>query len=310
MRLHRRHLRHVVQDRPLDLLRDRVRLLEREVARQLQMERELGARVERHRADVVHLAHARARRARRRARARAAPRPARAARRGRRRPPRAAPPAPPARPGPPRRAPARPPRRTRRRSRRRRSACPAACRIRSRRSSTAGQNRVDRGPRRRGRRRRTRSIRTSTLRRISRTAATRTSIGDEERRERIRLRMPGADEQQPDEDGARAGEVAAEVERVRGERGALVAARGPRGRERPADVDDDHDADDDERVPLRVHGAGRVVREPQDGAPDDQRGWRARGTSPRRARRDAPPCRARTGAPGRPAGPRRRPRRR
>ena len=59
MRLHRRHLRNRSLDRSLDLLGDRVRLLEREVARELEVERELGAAVDRDDRDVVHLAHAR-----------------------------------------------------------------------------------------------------------------------------------------------------------------------------------------------------------------------------------------------------------
>ena len=59
MRLHRRDLRNCALDRPLDLLGDRVRLLERELARQLEVERELGAAVDGDDRDVVHLANAR-----------------------------------------------------------------------------------------------------------------------------------------------------------------------------------------------------------------------------------------------------------
>ena len=59
MRPHRRHLRNRQLDRSLDLLGDRVRLLEREVAGELEVEGELGAAVDRDDRDVVHLAHAR-----------------------------------------------------------------------------------------------------------------------------------------------------------------------------------------------------------------------------------------------------------
>ena len=59
MRPHRRHLGRRPLDRALDLLGDRVRLLEGEIAGQLQMERELGSAVDRDDGDVVHLADAR-----------------------------------------------------------------------------------------------------------------------------------------------------------------------------------------------------------------------------------------------------------
>ena len=47
VRLHRRDLGNRALDRALDLLGDRVCLLQREVARQLEVERELGAAVDR-----------------------------------------------------------------------------------------------------------------------------------------------------------------------------------------------------------------------------------------------------------------------
>ncbi len=135
------------QDRPLDLLGDRVRLLERQARRAASG----GARARcrsraRRRSRCAPRAHA-ARRARPRARARARGRSPLAARRGRRRPPPAAPPAPPA------------PRRRRRRAPGPTGASketpittsantrPAACRIRSRRSSDGGANAPDRAPR-------------------------------------------------------------------------------------------------------------------------------------------------------------------
>ena len=84
--------------------------------------------------------------------------------------------------------------------------------------------------------------------------------GDEQRRDRVRVVVAGAHEQQPDQHRDRAGEVAAEVERVRRERGAAVPARGARRRDRPRDVDHDHDADHGERVPRRVHLRGASGR--------------------------------------------------
>ena len=59
VRLHGGDLGHRLEDRALDLLGDLVRLLEREVARQLEVERELGAGADGEHAHVVHLAHAR-----------------------------------------------------------------------------------------------------------------------------------------------------------------------------------------------------------------------------------------------------------
>ena len=60
MRLHRASTaRDRDADRSLDLLGDVVRLLERQVAGQLQVQRDLGAAVDREHVDVVHLAHAR-----------------------------------------------------------------------------------------------------------------------------------------------------------------------------------------------------------------------------------------------------------
>ena len=56
---------------------------------------------------------------------------------------------------------------------------------------------------------------TSTLRRISRAAGRDDEAGDEERRDRVARRPAGADGDEAGEHGERAGEVAAEVERVR-----------------------------------------------------------------------------------------------
>ena len=49
--------------------------------------------------------------------------------------------------------------------------------------------------------------------------------GDEERSDRVAVRIPGACEEQADEHGERPGQVAAEVKRVRGERGTVVSPR-------------------------------------------------------------------------------------
>ena len=59
MRPHRRHLGDGTLDRALHLLGDRMRFLERKVAGELEVERELGPAVDRDDRDVVHLAHAR-----------------------------------------------------------------------------------------------------------------------------------------------------------------------------------------------------------------------------------------------------------
>src|SRR5262245_26294716 len=59
MRLYRRHLGNCPLDRPLDLLGDCVCLLERQPAGKLEMERELGAAVDREDRDVMHLPDAR-----------------------------------------------------------------------------------------------------------------------------------------------------------------------------------------------------------------------------------------------------------
>ena len=57
VRLDTRDLRHRGADRRLELLGDRMRLLERQFARQLDVQRELGAAVDVDEREVVHLAH-------------------------------------------------------------------------------------------------------------------------------------------------------------------------------------------------------------------------------------------------------------
>ena len=83
--------------------------------------------------------------------------------------------------------------------------------------------------------------------------------GDEERGHGISLRVAVPREQEPDEDGARAGEIAAEVERVRGESRAVVTPGGTGRGDRPRHVDSDHDHDDEQRPPRHVD-SGRVTR--------------------------------------------------
>ena len=59
MRLHGRDLRHGFGDRLLDLARDRVRVLEREVCGQLQVQRDLGAGIGSEHREIVDLPHLR-----------------------------------------------------------------------------------------------------------------------------------------------------------------------------------------------------------------------------------------------------------
>ena len=76
---------------------------------------------------------------------------------------------------------------------------------------------------------------------------------DEERGDRVAVLVAVVREDEPDEHRERAEQVAAEVQRVRRERRALVAPRGPPRDDRAAEVDRDHDAEDGERVPRHVH---------------------------------------------------------
>ena len=75
---------------------------------------------------------------------------------------------------------------------------------------------------------------------------------DQERGDRIALQPPRPRQQKTEEHCRRARHVAREVQRVRGERRALVEARRPAGDRRPARVDGDDDEEDDERIPGRV----------------------------------------------------------
>jgi len=93
---------------------------------------------------------------------------------------------------------------------------------------------------------------------------------DEQRGDRVGLHVAGAHEDEADEHGDGAGEVACEMQRVRRERRAPVCAGCARRRERASDVDDENDADYDERPPRRMHGGVRRAGEAHDRAPDDQ----------------------------------------
>ena len=153
-------------------------------------------------------------------------------------------------------------------------------------------------PRRRARR----SISTSTLRRISRTAASSTMHATKSAAIESACGWPARTSSRPTSTADRAAEVAAEMQRVRRERRARVAARGAHRRNRAADVDHDHDADHDERVPARVHRADASCRPAARSRARRSAGSRRRGSRPRRAPRGAPPSRARTGARCRPGG--------
>ena len=79
--------------------------------------------------------------------------------------------------------------------------------------------------------------------------------GDEERRDRVSLGEAGRRGDEAREDGERADEVAAEVERVREQRLAPVAPRRSQRDDRPAEVDRQHEPDDREHPPGRVDRA-------------------------------------------------------
>jgi hypothetical protein len=85
---------------------------------------------------------------------------------------------------------------------------------------------------------------------------------DEKRCERVGLAVSARHEGEADQHSDRAGEVAAKMERVRLERRAPVAARGPPGDQCAARVDRDHDPDHQEGVPggvdLALVRAGEV----------------------------------------------------
>ena len=110
--------------------------------------------------------------------------------------------------------------------------------------------------------------------------------------------LPGGDE--AEQHRRRAGEVAGEMERVRLERRAPVAAAGAEGDVRAAGVDDHHDPDHQQRPAARVDLAlGQPEQAPQR-APGDQEARDDEDRRLARARRGARPCRARRRGPDRP----------
>ena len=77
--------------------------------------------------------------------------------------------------------------------------------------------------------------------------------GDEERGHGVTLRPAERSRRQPAEDCERPGEVAAEVERVREQRRARVAPRRPQRDGRSRQIDRDDGEHDGERPPRRIH---------------------------------------------------------
>ena len=135
---------------------------------------------------------------------------------------------------------------------------PAACRSRSRSSCTGGSIAAIAARAASSASAGARSISTSTLRRISRAAAASTSTATKSAAIESPSGKPAGRGDQPGEHGERAGEVAAEVERVRAQRLAAVAPRRPQRDDRAAEVDREHDPDDGEHPPARVDLALRA----------------------------------------------------
>ena len=93
---------------------------------------------------------------------------------------------------------------------------------------------------------------------------------DEQRRGRVGTCVTGPHEQQPEQHSPRPDQVAAEVERVGRERRARVAARRAPAHDRPAEVDDDHEADHRQRVPGRPDRRLPAADEVGDRTPRDE----------------------------------------
>ena len=105
--------------------------------------------------------------------------------------------------------------------------------------------------------------------------------GDEERCDRVALRIAGRRGDETAEHRERPGEVAAEVDRVRAQRLAAVAARRAERDDRAGEVDREHDRHDDEEPPRRVDlglvaPVSRVDRERRDGDADEREHGRLR----------------------------------
>ncbi len=163
---------------------------------------------------------------------------------------------------------------------------PPAWRMRSRRSSTAGRS--PRSHRARPPRLRRRAIHQHVDVHLDQPRGREQhEHADEERRDRVAVRVPAAREEQPDEHGERAGEVAREVERVRRERGAAVAPRRAPRDGRAAEVDREHDADrprtrTTRRAPcVRVVPTSRSIARTEMKRLDDRRGTPPRASAER-----------------------------
>ena len=134
--------------------------------------------------------------------------------------------------------------------------------------------------------------------------------GNEERRHRVALRPAEGSSSEPREDGNRAHQIASEVQRVREQRGARIAPRRSQRDGRPRDVDDDHRHDDHERPPRSVDLRLDHTRQAGGSRTRPRRSRRGRARPPRRAPPGARPSRGRTGDRGLRVASRRRPRRR
>ena len=93
---------------------------------------------------------------------------------------------------------------------------------------------------------------------------------DEEGRNRVGSVEADCDQDQACDQSERTGQVAREVERVRFERRAPVAAGGPKRDARTAGVDRDHGSEDDEGPPGGVDLGMVAAGEPVDSAPGDE----------------------------------------
>ena len=253
-------LRHRGAHRGLQALDHVVRLGEAELARELDVQRQLVGVADAHHAHVVDLADLGHGGAPRRSRARAGRPPARPARRGRRRRRCRARRGPAPRPRRRSRGPGRRPCRARRRRRGRRSggrprggrargAARAARAARPARRGCASSASVD-----------VRSISTCTDCHISRSASPITSTATSTPATASPAGVPGGDEDRAREHGERAREVGGEVDGVGGQRRRAVAARAAAARDHARDVDGDHDGEHEERPPGRLDALGRRRR--------------------------------------------------
>ena len=97
---------------------------------------------------------------------------------------------------------------------------------------------------------------------------------DEQRCRGVGIVVPRAYEDEPDQHGRRAHEIASEVERVRLKRRAPVAPGRTERHEHAARVDDDHRSDHGQRIPLGLDRRLRPPGDVRDRAPDDEEACR------------------------------------